>query len=166
MEQKQNQPFFWEKVKAALLLAILAVLLVFAVMAGLTFHGLRQYDAQIQDVVARVDRLTAELDQLDVENLVRTANTVSQALGEEEIAGMLDNLKEITLQLSELDLAELGGNISELLTQAQESMANAEAALAKAGETIDALDIEALNTAISDLQTVIEPLANFVSRFG
>lgn len=166
MEQKNAQPFFWEKVKAGLLLGILIVLILFAVVAGGALRTLRQYDMQVQNIITRLDRLTAQLDQLDTEGLVQTVNAVSEALGDEEVTEMLATLRELSGELNELDLAELGGDLKDLVAQAQESIAGAEETLAKAAETIDGIDIKALNAAISDLQTVIEPLAKFVGRFG
>lgn len=166
MDETKKDSFFWEKVKTALLSVIALLLLIFVALMGATVFTLAQYETQVQSIVDRLDRVTAQLDELDIEGLVQTVNSVSQSLDSEQVAGIVGSLEEISAQLAAIDMTEMGKNINDLLVQAQASLANAEEALAKASETLDAIDIEALNNAIADLKAVIQPLANFVNRFG
>lgn len=166
MDKKKTDSIFWEKVKTALLIAIVILLLAFVAMLGVVFHALGQYGTQVQNIVTRLDRVTAQLDGLDINGLVETVNSVSQNLQSEQVAGIVASLEEISAQLAEIDMTEIGENINNLLVQAQTSLDNAEEALAKATETLDAIDIDALNSAIADLKAVIEPLARFANRFG
>ena len=71
---------------------------------------------------------------------------------------LLRDLDAVTKELSKLDLSQMVENINDLVTTSQSGV---EEAL----EKLNGIDLETLNTAIDDLAAVVEPLANFFSRF-
>jgi len=83
-----------------------------------------------------------------------------------QVSGILDQMQTIlgdlettSASLAQLDLASMVTDVDSLVTYAQES-------LAATMEKLDTIDLEKLNQAIRDLAEIIEPLANFVRRFG
>ena len=90
---------------------------------------------------------------------------VTQALSDAKLDEIVESLNQVAGQLALVDWESLGSNMNSMAVQAQESLVTAQEALAKAGKTIDDMDIKALNQAIKDLQAVIEPLAKLVGKF-
>lgn len=72
---------------------------------------------------------------------------------------VLTNLETVTAQLAQADLAGMVANVDALAVSSQAGM---EQALGK----INAIDIEALNQAISDLSDVVSPLAKLIKQWG
>ena len=166
MTERKNDPLFWEKLRTGLLAAILVVLLVFSVSFAVTANRLSRYESQIADIVDRLDRVSAQLDALDMEAAVRTVNEMTDALEAVKIAEIVDSLQDVSAQLRTVDWENLAGNVNDLAVQAQESLIAAQEALGKASASMDQIDFEALNQAIADLKTVVEPLAKLAGRFG
>ena len=80
-----------------------------------------------------------------------------EALAEVDWNEITVELETITKELSAVDWEKLSTDIGDTALQAQES-------LRVAGEAVDALDIKTLNEAISDLKTIIEPLAKLFGK--
>ena len=154
-----------EKVKICLLAAILAVLLIFTAAVGVLLFQVKTYADTAGEVINRLNQVSAALDDLDTARMVATANQVAAALEEAKIDQVVESLTQVSSQLALVDWETMGANINDLAVQAQESLVIAEEALAKAGKTIDEMDIEALNQAIRDLQAAIEPMAKFAKLF-
>ena len=93
-------------------------------------------------------RFLPQMDQAmtQVHTLAQQAGTV------------LDNLETVTEALAEADLAGMVENIDALAVTSQEGVS-------QAMEKINAMDIAALNKAITDLANVVEPLAKLVNVF-
>ena len=165
-EQTESKLLFLARLRTWFTLGILVILL--AGCAGLVFLGvqLRHYEAQVSRIVQRVDDITAQLHRTDWEGLTSAVNDLTRGLEDVDLAETVKALDEVSRQLQEIDWIGLNDDLGELLVQAEASLADAQEALTKTSESLDALDIETLNEAISDLKTVIEPLANFTSRFG
>lgn len=72
---------------------------------------------------------------------------------------ILEDLEKTSEELSRLDLQTMVTDVDALVRYAQES-------LAATMDKLDTIDLEKLNQAIGDLAEIIEPLANFVRRFG
>lgn len=72
---------------------------------------------------------------------------------------ILGDLEQTADALSKMDLQTMVTDVDALVRYAQES-------LAETMEKLDTIDLETLNQAIGDLAEIIEPLANFVRRFG
>lgn len=72
---------------------------------------------------------------------------------------VLTNLEAVTAELQKLDLSEMVANINSLVTTSQ---AGVEEALAKINE----IDFDALNQAVEDLSSIVQPLADFVKRIS
>ena len=154
-----------EKLKVGLLAAILAVLLIFTAAVGVLLFQVKTYADTAGEVINRLNQVSAALDDLDTARMVATANQVTAALEEAKIDQVVESLTQVSSQLALVDWETMGANINDLAVQAQESLVIAEEALAKAGKTIDEMDIEALNQAIRDLQAAIEPMAKFAKLF-
>lgn len=71
---------------------------------------------------------------------------------------VLGNLESVTNELAQVDLAGMVNNVDSLVTVSQTGV---ETTL----EKINAIDFEALNSAIGDLAEVVEPLAKFFNVF-
>ena len=162
MENKHSDPLFYEKLRTAFLGAILLVLLALLIGAAAFVIHLRQYETRIGGIVDRLDTVSSQLQELDVENIVSTANEVTAAIDQAKVDEIVSSLSSVSRQLSEVDWVELTDNINTVATDAQASLADAQEALQKVKD----LDIESLNQAITDLQAVVEPLAAFTKRFG
>ena len=75
-----------------------------------------------------------------------------------QMEGTLADLKVITAQLAEADLIGMVEDVNNLVTTSQTGVE-------QAMDKLNALDFSALNKAISDLSSVIEPLAKFFKLF-
>ena len=80
-----------------------------------------------------------------------------QQMGE-QAGTILSNLETISSELGSLDLSGMVSNVDSLVTESQSGLNEA---LSK----INAIDIDALNSAIKDLASVIEPLAKLSKIF-
>ena len=165
MDENGKKIMSAEKVKIGLLAAILAVLLIFTAAVGVLLFQVKTYADTAGEVINRLNQVSAALDDLDTARMVATANQVTAALEEAKIDQVVESLTQVSSQLALVDWETMGANINDLAVQAQESLVIAEEALAKAGKTIDEMDIEALNQAIRDLQAAIEPMAKFAKLF-
>ena len=165
MEESKEKTVSMEKLKVGLLAAILAVLLIFTAAVGVLLFQVKAYADTAGEVINRLNQVSAALDDLDTARMVATANQVTAALEEAKIDQVVESLTQVSSQLALVDWETMGANINDLAVQAQESLVIAEEALAKAGKTIDEMDIEALNQAIRDLQAAIEPMAKFAKLF-
>ena len=161
MDENREKTISAEKVKICLLAAILVVLLIFTAAVGVLLFQVKTYADTAGEVINRLNQVSAALDDLDTARMVATANQVTAALEEAKIDQVVESLTQVSSQLALVDWETMGANINDLAVQAQESLVIAEEALAKAGKTIDEMDIEALNQAIRDLQAAIEPMAKF-----
>ena len=162
MDRKEKDLLYYEKLRTMLLGGVLLVLLTLLIGALVLVSGLRSYERQISGIIDRLDSVTVQLEDLDTERLVRTANELTEALDKAKIDEIVSSLNEVSGQLSEVDWTTLAGNINDMAVSARERLTEAEAALEKIG----GIDFESLNEAISDLQDVIEPLSNFTKRFS
>ena len=165
MEESKEKTVSMEKLKVGLLAAILAVLLIFTAAVGVLLFQVKTYADTAGEVINRLNQVSAALDDLDTARMVATASQVTAALEEAKIDQVVESLTQVSSQLALVDWETMGANINDLAVQAQESLVIAEEALAKAGKTIDEMDIEALNQAIRDLQAAIEPMAKFAKLF-
>ena len=165
MEESKEKSVSMEKLKVGLLAAILAVLLIFTAAVGVLLFQVKTYADTAGEVINRLNQVSAALDDLDTARMVATANQVTAALEEAKIDQVVESLTQVSSQLALVDWETMGANINDLAVQAQESLVIAEEALAKAGKTVDEMDIEALNQAIRDLQAAIEPMAKFAKLF-
>ena len=126
----------------------IALLLVLVVLStGITSAILVRNMQQIQTTVVKIDAI--------VDDLAITTGELSKVNWNE----MTAELEVITKELSTVNWNGLSKDIGDMATRAQES-------LATASKAVDELDIETLNKAIQELQTVVEPLAKLVGRFG
>ena len=70
---------------------------------------------------------------------------------------VLDNLNTVTEELAKQDIDGLFKNVDALVTDSQKS-------INEAMEKVNQMDIETLNSAIADLQAVVEPMARLFGR--
>jgi len=120
--------------KLRCLLSVLTMLCVAAVLV-LIFRLM----PQIRDTVTQVEMLVAQFDGI---------------MG--QMGSVLSNLEQSTRQLAAVDLTGMVTDVNNLVTTAQTS-------LEQTMQNLDAIDFEALNKAIKDLATVIEPLAKLTN---
>lgn len=74
-----------------------------------------------------------------------------------QASGVLNNLDTVTAELAKTDITGMMEDVDSLVVSSEESMATAVA-------KIEAMDIDSLNKAIKDLQSVISPLAKLFGR--
>ena len=162
MEELERKRLHWQKVTA-----IVCVLLLIVVTASsaLAFISVRRYAPRIEHIVSRLDTVTAELDALDTQRLVDTVNGLTEQLKAAQLADTLDSLRTIAAQLENVDWASLEKSTGDILAQAQRSLAEAEKALTAVNDAAEKLDVEGLNTAVTELLAVMQPLAEFFARF-
>ena len=103
-------------------------------------------------LVGLLPQINETVDQLQ--------NVAGQAL---ELASqaetVLANLETVSQELASADLAGMVSNVDALVVSSQEGVT-------EALEKLDAMDITALNKAISNLSAVVEPLAQFFKVFN
>ena len=145
--------------------AVVAILVVALIAAAALLITLIRYENRIDRIVSDLETVTAQLALLDVEHLVGTLNGVSQELAEADIQSIIASLQSLSEQLDSIPWTEVADNINGLAVTAQESLGQVEENLTEAMDALNSLDIEKLNEAISDLQAVVEPLANLAERF-
>ena len=157
MESKERKILFWNRITAALLLAILSV------MAALGAH-LEAACEELTPMLRRVDELTVTLEQIDTAALLDSVNSITDELSDTDVQGLVTTLHELCATLNSIDWIGLSENINETALDAQESLSTAQTAMDKAVAAIDSLDIESLNNAVSELKDVVEPLAALMKR--
>lgn len=101
-------------------------------------------------------RLGAIVDQ--AETVISDVQQVSSQLARADWEGLTADLEEVSQQMAD---ANLGGIAQDVDNLVQSSQSGLEEALGK----LNAIDLETLNKAISDLSDVVEPLARFANRF-
>lgn len=112
--------------------------------------------------VSRLDSVTAELDAARCRSgFVDTVNGLTGELEKAQLADTLDSLRTISAQLEKVDWAALEQSTGDMLAQAQKSLAAAEEALTAVNDAAEKLDVEGLNTAVTELLAVMQPLAEF-----
>ena len=127
---------------------LIALLLAIVVLStGITSAILVRNMQQIQTTVVKIDAI--------VDDLAITTGELSKVNWNE----ITTDLEVVTKELSTVEWSALSKDIGDVAAQAQES-------LATASKAVEELDIETLNKAIKELQTVVEPLAKLVGRFG
>lgn len=124
------------------------------------------YETRIDAIVNRLDAVSQELSQVPIEEIAGTLHGISTELDSADIQGIIRAVRSLSDQLEAMDWEELSRQADGILLDTQESLAKAGETMEKAAQALDELDIEALNAAIADLQTVIEPLALLAGRFG
>ena len=159
MEKTEREILFWRRVTGGAVLGILAAMLVLAVCAVLVLRQAVTYKAQVDGIVARLDTVSRQLEQVPIQEIAQTAQRISDDLEEVDVRAVAAALSHLSAQLEDVDWEEVASSAQESLVKAGETME-------KAAQALDELDIEALNAAIADLQTVIEPLALLAGRFG
>lgn len=76
----------------------------------------------------------------------------------QQTESVLTNLEVVTDQLAGMDLGSMVSNVDDLVTTSQ-------AGVEQTMDKLNAIDFEALNTAIANLSAVVEPLAKFFNVF-
>ena len=161
MEELERKRLHWQKVTAVVCILLLIVV---TASSALAFVGVRRYAPRIEHIVSRLDSVT-ELDALDAQRLVDTVNGLTGELEKAQLADTLDSLRTISAQLEKVDWAALEQSTGDMLAQAQKSLAAAEEALTAVNDAAEKLDVEGLNTAVTELLAVMQPLAEFFARF-
>ena len=146
--------------------AVVALLLVALMAFASLCIVVGRYESRVDQIVTDLETVTAQLGQLDVEHLVTTVNGLSQELEDADIQNIVATLDSLSRQLESIPWSEVADNINGLAVTAQESLGQVEESLGGAMAALNTLDIEGLNKAITDLQTVIEPMAKLAERFG
>ncbi len=90
--------------------------------------------------------------------VMEDARQISSQVAQADWEGLVTNLEQVSEQMAQADLGSIAQDVAELVQTTQVSV---EEALGK----LNAIDLEKLNQAVSDLAAVVEPLAKFVSRF-
>ena len=162
MDDDRKQLLRYEKLRTALLGAVLAVLTALLVGAILLAVNLYRYGQRVDRSVERLDTVSKQLEELDTEKLVQTANALSESLDPEKIEEIVTALDEVSKTLNEVDWASLSESLSEVAASAQERLDDAREAL----EKLDSVDLDSLNESIAKLKEVIEPLTKFLNPFG
>ena len=148
MEELERKRLHWQKVTAVVCILLLIVV---TASSALAFVGVRRYAPRIEHIVSRLDSVTAELDALDAQRLVDTVNGLTGELEKAQLADTLDSLRTISAQLEKVDWAALEQSTGDMLAQAQKSLAAAEEALTAVNDAAEKLDVEGLNTAVTEL---------------
>ena len=128
-----------------LLILVLAVLLLLSYTLVGTIRSLSEPGAEAA-------RLSEHLSEL------------GEKLDEPEMRSAVTALARLSEELSEADLASLSSNMNTLAVDARQSLALADDAIKTAVLTLERLDVEGLNTAVSELRAVVEPLAALAAR--
>jgi ABC-type transporter Mla subunit MlaD len=88
-----------------------------------------------------------------------TLDNANAAIG--EITALSSELNNV---LEETKLAEILGNANDLIVQSGESLSEAMTSVDEALGKVEEIDIDSLNEAITDLKSVVEPLAKLFGK--
>lgn len=135
-----KQQLKWTKILTAAVLLLLCLGLLIAFFLIKTAQTAQALGAELRVVTARVEEVTRDLNAAELQESI-------------------DSLQSTAGKLAAIDWEALSVNANATLEQAQQS-------LQAVAEAMDKMDFDALNQAVSNLQTVIEPLARFTARFS
>lgn len=100
------------------------------------------------------------------ENILDNVEQVSQQLADADMEGLMENLEKImadlgdvSQQVAQADLAGLAEDMTDLVQTSQQS-------IEEAMDKLNAMDLQTLNKAISDLSAILKPMATFFGRFS
>ena len=101
--------------------------------------------------------------------IVVTAGVVYAVITLQRIAphveSIVTRLDSATAQLENVDLDALSQEAGDMVAKAKTTLASADKAIERVNAAIEDLDIQNLNSAVSELLAVVEPLANFFGKF-
>lgn len=92
----------------------------------------------------------------------RLGEQVSKILNDAQ--STFQTLNTLSVEIEQADIPSLFDGVSSLVDDAQTVMSDATDSVNQATEKIDEIDIETLNKAITDLSTIVAPLANLFTR--
>ena len=83
-----------------------------------------------------------------------------------QMQGVLGNMEQAAGQLAELDIRGIVENVETLVGNVDMLAVSAQDSLKQTMTKLNTIDFEALNKAIEDLSSVIQPLADFFGMFS
>ena len=83
-----------------------------------------------------------------------------------EAGKIVNNMEALTTELAKTEFTDVVDNINSLVSNVDELVATSQQGVEQTMSKINAIDFDALNSAIEDLSNVIEPLAKVVKRFS
>ena len=83
-----------------------------------------------------------------------------------QMQGVLGNMEQAAGQLAELDIRGIVENVETLVGNVDMLAVSAQDSLKQTMTKLNTVDFEALNKAIEDLSSVIQPLADFFGMFS
>ena len=150
MSEFEKKQLRWTRITAIFTVLIFLTLLVFAV-------GVISFVQEMQTVMDTLSEISRQLNTVDWAGVAEAMDSVASQLQSSQIEEIIEKLNTVSGSLAEVDFVGLSEDVGTLATAAQTS-------LSEAMEAIDELDIEGLNKAIHDLQTIVEPLAKLFGR--
>ena len=150
MSEFERKQLRWTRITAIFTVLIFLLLL-------MTVGALFGFMAQVQEVMNTLSEVSRQLNTVDWAGVADAMDAVASQLQSSQIEEIIEKLNTVSGSLAEVDFVGLSEDVGTLATAAQSSLAEAMSA-------INELDIEGLNKAIRDLQTIIEPLAKFFGR--
>ena len=150
MSEFEKKQLRWTRITAIFTILIFLLLLIFTV-------GIITFVQEMQAVMTTLNEISYQLSTVDWAGVANAMDAVAVQLQSSQIEEIIDKLNTVSGSLAEVDFVGLADDVGTLATAAQTS-------LTEAMEAIDELDIEGLNKAIHDLQTIVEPLAKFFGR--
>ena len=150
MTEFEKKQLRWTRITAIFTVLIFLTMLIAAV-------GIISFEQEMQHVMDTLSEVSRQLSTVDWAGVADAMDAVSTQLQSSQIEEIIEKLNTVSGSLAQVDFVGLSEDIDTLATAAQTS-------LTEAMEAIDELDIEGLNAAIHDLQTIIEPLAKLFNR--
>ena len=150
MSEFEKKQLRWTRITAIFTVLIFLLLLTFTV-------GVISFVQEIQAVMTTLNEVSYQLSTVDWAGVADAMDAVANQLQSSQIEEIIQKLNTVSGSLAEVDFVGLAEDVGTLATAAQTS-------LTEAMEAIDELDIEGLNSAIHDLQTIIEPLAKLFGK--
>lgn len=165
-----RKQLFWSRIFALCCVAAVVLALVFLLpvvtQARNVLESLESYTEPVDAVTDELAGITEtlgvisrELRNVDYEEVVDNLVKTSEALGSIDWVTIADDLTKISSQLSQIDWQQLAADVDETAIAATNGM---EQTL----EMLSSIDLDTLNQAIADLQTVVRPLAQMVERLS
>lgn len=157
--EKTRKPIPWIPILTVSSVGIFLLLLVTVIQLSSTVRSFAPQQKQIENILARLDVISEELEALDTAQLVETVNDMTLTLKEAELDETLESIREISSQLEALDWATMSEDLDSAMLQVGDAMETLNAAM-------DALDVEGITKAVKDLKATVEPIAKFVGLFS
>ncbi len=158
----EKKRLFWARLGALASTGVFLLVLALGITCWREARMINATARQASEVINSLNTISAQLEKADWETMTNAMDNVSAQLKDVDLTEIVARLDTVSRELAAIDWADMAANVDDLTVSARASLDQAQVGLDEATKAVESLDIETLNSAIRDLQTVIEPLAKLM----